>query len=137
MKSRHVLVARPFVSTVATAIPRSITVIRRWEPNMDELVAHNINIRASMWMLLTTDADGEIIASEYAKHAKAAGLILSLGPLNAHLFVDGGGCIIKPEATNNDGDMMEALHVLAKNGRARRVFGLAGNSDGYANCMGL
>ena len=60
-----------------------------WKPSMDELKAAGVNILAPpIYVLLALDPGGQIVASEYARAAKAAGLALIVwslerdGPLN-------------------------------------------------------
>ncbi|EAW29161.1 hypothetical protein ATW7_10093 [Alteromonadales bacterium TW-7] len=89
-----------------------------WQPSMAELVADDVKILAPpIWMMLTIDNDNNIVPSQYAIDAKAAGLKLiawSLersGPLN-----EGGGYYYQSiaDVINNDGDMMTVVDVLAK-----------------------
>ncbi|KTD95724.1 glycerophosphodiester phosphodiesterase family protein [Pseudoalteromonas sp. H71] len=89
-----------------------------WQPSMAELVADDVKILAPpIWMMLTIDNDNNIVPSQYAIEAKAAGLKLiawSLersGPLN-----EGGGYYYQSiaDVINNDGDMMTVVDVLAK-----------------------
>jgi len=89
-----------------------------WQPSMAELVSDDIKILAPpIWMMLTIDNDNNIVPSQYAIEAKAAGLKLiawSLersGPLN-----EGGGYYYQSiaDVINNDGDMMTVVDVLAK-----------------------
>jgi hypothetical protein len=89
---------------------------------------------------LPKDDKGEIVPSEYAKAAKAAGLDLigwSLerdGPLNK-----GGGfyhASVKA-AIDRDGDTLTVLDVLAKQVGVRAMFSdWPATTTFYANCMG-
>ena len=83
--------------------------------------------------MLALNDEGEIVPSEYAKAAKAAGLDLigwSLerdGPLNK-----GGGFYHSSvkSAIDRDGDTLTVLDVLAKQvGVRAHVLGLAGDDD--------
>jgi glycerophosphoryl diester phosphodiesterase len=74
-------------------------------------------IAPPIWMLLTIDNESNIVPSQYAIDAKAAGLNIiawSLersGPLN-----NGGGYYYQSisDVIDNDGDMMAVVDVLAK-----------------------
>ena len=92
-------------------------------------------------MLLALDSNGRIVASEYAKRAKAAGLDIITwtlersGPLNS-----GGGWYYQSVSAsiNNDGDMLEALDVLAREVGVLGVFSdWPATVTYYANCTGL
>jgi glycerophosphoryl diester phosphodiesterase len=89
-----------------------------WQPSMNELAAAGIKILAPpIWMLLTIDNDRNIVPSQYAIDAKAAGLALMTwslersGPLN-----QGGGYYYQSiaDVITNDGDMMKVVDVLAQ-----------------------
>ncbi len=113
-----------------------------WSPNMEELVADGVEILAPpMWMLVGVDADGEIVPSEYAMQAKGAGLdivtwtIERSGPL-----AGGGGWYYQTtsEVIDNDGDMMNLLHVLAQDVGIIGIFSdWPATVTYYANCKGL
>ncbi|MBR1270698.1 glycerophosphodiester phosphodiesterase [Bradyrhizobium sp. AUGA SZCCT0222] len=113
-----------------------------WKPSMAELKASGVRILAPpIWTMLTLNDKKEIIPSEYAKAAKAAGLDLigwSLerdGPLNK-----GGGFYhrsIKP-AIDRDGDTLTVLDVLAKQVGIRGMFSdWPATTTFYASCMGM
>ena len=109
---------------------------------MEELFKQNVRIIAPpMWMLLATDKKGKIIASEYAKQAKAAGLEIITwtlersGPLQS-----GGGWYYQSvkESINNDGDMLEVLDVLAQDVGVLGIFSdWPATVSYYANCKNL
>lgn len=114
-----------------------------WEPrSMAQMVAAGVKyIAPPMWVLLTLDADKNIVPSEYAKEAKKAGLNMITwtlersGPLKT-----GGGWYYQSitDATNNDGDMLTALDVLAQQVGIKGIFSdWPGTVTYYANCMGL
>ncbi|MBH0049874.1 glycerophosphodiester phosphodiesterase family protein [Pseudoalteromonas sp. SWYJZ19] len=97
-----------------------------WQPSMDELVADGVKILAPpIWMMLTIDSESNIVPSQYAIDAKAAGLELiawSLersGPLN-----EGGGYYYQSiaDVIDNDGDMMTVVDVLAKDVGVMAIF---------------
>lgn len=89
-----------------------------WQPSMAALFNDGVKIIAPpIWMLLTIDNESNIVPSQYAIDAKAAGLNIiawSLersGPLN-----NGGGYYYQSisDVIDNDGDMMAVVDVLAK-----------------------
>lgn len=109
---------------------------------MDALAAQGVKIVAPpMFALLSLDANHKIVPSDYARAAKKAGLKIITwtlersGPLGT-----GGGYYYASvaNAINNDGDMMNALHVLAKEVGVLGVFSdWPATVTYYANCMGL
>lgn len=111
-----------------------------WEPDMHALTAEGVQIIAPpMWMLLAVDAAGEIVPSVYAESAKAAGLEIITWTLERSGPLDtGGGWYYQSisEAIDNDGDMMQALHVLAQDVGVKGVFSdWPATVTYYANCM--
>ncbi len=113
-----------------------------WKPSMAELKAQGVKILAPpIGMLLSLDGRKEIVPSEYAKAAKAAGLDLigwSLerdGPLDR-----GGGFYHKSiKATiDRDGDTLTVLDVLAQQVGVRGMFSdWPATTTFYASCMGM
>jgi glycerophosphoryl diester phosphodiesterase len=119
-----------------------ITKPETWSPTMEELFAKNVRIIAPpMWMLLTVDEAGKIVPSEYAKHAKAAGLDIITWTLErSGLLKEGGGWYYQTvkDAINNDGDMLVALDVLAQDVGILGIFSdWPATVTFYANCKGL
>lgn len=111
-----------------------------WSPTMEELFAQNVHIIAPpMWMLLAVNSDGEVVASEYAKQAKAAGLDIITWTLErSGLLANGGGWYYQTvkSAINNDGDMLTVLDVLAKEVGVLGIFSdWPATVTFYANCM--
>ena len=123
-----------------------------WSPSIAEMISNNLQIIAPpMWMLVEVE-DGGIVPSAYAKAVKEAGLEIITwtfersGPLE-----NGGGWYyqttnglnpnpINPEpgVINNDGDMMEVLHVLAQDVGILGIFSdWAAPVTYYANCYNL
>mgnify|MGYP006337412063 CR=1 FL=1 len=110
--------------------------------DMETLASQGVKIIAPpMFALLTLDANNKIVPSDYAVAAKKAGLKIITwtlersGPLNT-----GGDSYYKTvtNAINNDGDMMNVLHVLAKEVGVLGVFSdWPATVTYYANCMGL
>jgi glycerophosphoryl diester phosphodiesterase len=113
-----------------------------WKPSMTELKASGVKILGPpIYAMLALNAEGNIVPSEYAKAAKAAGLDLigwSLerdGPLNK-----GGGfyhSTVKA-AIDRDGDTLTVLDVLAKQVGVRAMFSdWPATTTFYASCMGM
>ncbi len=113
-----------------------------WSPNMEELFKQNVRIIAPpMWMLLATDKKGKIVASEYAKQAKAAGLEIITWTLErSGLLQSGGGWYYQSikDSIDNDGDMLEVLDVLAQDVGILGIFSdWPATVTYYANCRNL
>lgn len=118
---------------------------------MKQLAAEGVNIIAPpMWMLLTTDENGNIVPSEYAKEAKAAGLgvitwtfersgriveeVLPTKDTDSPSFYHQSTL----EALHSEGDKMVVLDVLAKDVGILGIFSdWPATVTYYANCMGL
>jgi glycerophosphoryl diester phosphodiesterase len=113
-----------------------------WKPSMAELKASGVKILGPpIYTMLALNDKGEIVPSEYAKAAKAAGLDLigwSLersGPLNK-----GGGFYYQTvkAAIDRDGDTLTVLDVLAKQVGVRGMFSdWPATTTFYAGCMGM
>ncbi|EYD70460.1 glycerophosphodiester phosphodiesterase family protein [Limimaricola hongkongensis] len=113
-----------------------------FKPTMAELAEMGVNyIAPPMWMLVTTDEAGEIVASPYAEEAKAAGLKIiawSLersGPLAA-----GGGWYFQSvsDVIDDDGDTYAMVDALAQDVGVEGIFSdWPATVTYYANCMGL
>ncbi len=105
-----------------------------------ELVGKGVTVLAPpLWALLTLDADGNRIPSDYARAAKAAGLAIIPWTLErSGDLTDGGGFYFQSVAavTRDESDYLETLDVLAQEVGALAVF-----SDWpatvvyYANCL--
>lgn len=113
-----------------------------WDPDMEELADKGVGILAPpMWMLLDVDGDGEVVPSTYAKAAKDAGLDIVAWTLErSGPLADGGGWYYQTvsEVTDNDGDTMKVLDVLAQDVGVIGVFSdWPGTVTYYANCKGL
>lgn len=99
---------------------------KSWNPSMDALVAEGIHYLAPpIWMLLTLDAQGEIVPSQYAIDAKEAGLNLIAWT------VERGGSITSGKnwyyqsiqsAINGEGDVFQVIDVLAKQVNVTGIF---------------
>ena len=107
------------------------------------LSAQGVNIIAPpIFALLTLNSGNEIVPSQYAQDAKAAGLEIITWTLErSGILADGDGGYyyqsINP-ALKNEGVTMEALHVLAKDVGIRGIFSdWPATVTYYANCMGF
>lgn len=115
-------------------------------PGFSELVAYKaqgINIVAPpIFALLALDASGNIVPSQYARDAKAAGLdIITWSLERAGILADGNNGFyyqtIDP-ALKREGDMMRVLDVLAKDVGIIGIFSdWPATVTFYANCTGL
>lgn len=113
-----------------------------WSPTMEELVQQGVKILAPpTWMLVQIGNNNEIAPSTYALAAKEAGLDLITwtlersGPLE-----NGGGWYYQTirEITDNDGDQMKLLHVLAQDVGVKGIFAdWPGTVSYYASCMNM
>lgn len=113
-----------------------------WRWSMAELKQQGVTtIAPAMWMLLTLDANGEIVPSRYAIEAKKAGLkIVAWSFERSGLLANGGGWYYQSisNAIDNDGDMFKVLDVLAKQVGVSAIFSdWPGTVTYYANCMDL
>jgi glycerophosphoryl diester phosphodiesterase len=113
---------------------------------MPELTRRGVRIIAPpIWALIGLDGAGNIVASEYARAARAAGLdivawtlersgslVNAKGPPPTYYYRSVASAI------DNDGDVYTVLDVLAKQVGARAVFSdWPATVTYYANCMGL
>ncbi len=115
---------------------------------MEGWVSDGVKVLAPpMWMLLDVDANNQIIPSQYALNAKAAGLKLITwtlersGPLKDNggwYYQTTNGSYGNGDVINTDGDMYEVLDVLAKDVGIIGIFSdWPATTTYYANCMGL
>jgi len=113
-----------------------------WKPDMQTLAKDGVKIIAPpMWMLVALDDKGEIVPSVYAKEVRDAGLEIITWTLERSGPLDGGGGwyyqTIK-DVTDNDGVMLELLHVLAQDVKIKGIFSdWPATVTYYANCMDL
>jgi glycerophosphoryl diester phosphodiesterase len=113
-----------------------------WKPSMTELKASGVNILGPpIYLMLALNDKGQIVPSEYAKAAKAAGLDLIGWSLERDGPLDKGGGFYHSSiksAIDRDGDTLTVLDVLAKQVGVRAMFSdWPATTTFYANCMGL
>lgn len=108
---------------------------------MAELSAKGVNYLAPAMWALVTEENGEIVPSEYALAAQAHGLDLITWTLErSGLLASGGGWYYQTisNITDNDGDMMVLLDVLAMDVGIKGIFSdWPATVTYYANCKGL
>ena len=113
-----------------------------WLHSMADIKARGINIIApAAWLLVTSDGNGNLLPSEYAKQAKANGLeIITWSLERSGPLATGGGWYYSglEDAINNDGDLMTYIDVLAKDVGVKAIFSdWPATVSYYANCKGL
>ena len=115
-------------------------------PNATELAgyrAQGIRIVAPpIFALLTADANGNILPSQYAADAKRAGLdIITWSLERSGILADGANGFYYQSfdtAISREGDVMRVLDVLAKDVGIIGIFSdWPATTTFYANCMGL
>ncbi|PCK32106.1 glycerophosphodiester phosphodiesterase family protein [Pseudoalteromonas piscicida] len=113
-----------------------------WQPSMDDLVQDQVKIIAPpIWMLITSDKNGDIVPSQYALAAKRAGLkIIAWSLERSGPLANGGGWYYQSvnNAIKNDGDILKVLDILAKQVGVVAVFSdWPTTTSFYASCMGI
>ncbi|MEW8441030.1 MAG: glycerophosphodiester phosphodiesterase family protein, partial [Candidatus Thiodiazotropha taylori] len=108
---------------------------------MSYLAEQGVNTLApAMWALVTAE-NGEIVPSEYAIAARAHGIDLITWTLErSGLLASGGGWYYQSirDVTDNDGDMLVLLDVLAQDVGIKGIFSdWPATVTFYANCKGL
>lgn len=110
-----------------------------WAEDFDALTAMNVKYLAPSLNMLVVAEDGQYVASEYAKAAKAAGLDLITWTLErSGPLASGGGWYFNSAtaATNTDGDYFEILDTLAQDVGVEGVFSdWPATVTYYASCM--
>jgi glycerophosphoryl diester phosphodiesterase len=108
---------------------------------MADLRAMGVNYLAPAMWALVTERNGEIVASDYALAAQAHGLNLITWTLErSGLLASGGGWYYQTisDITDNDGDMLVLLDVLAQDVGIKGIFSdWPATVTYYANCKGL
>jgi len=97
-----------------------------WNPSMNALIEEGIKYLAPpTWMLLTLDAQGTIVPSDYAIAAKNAGLELITWTVERSGPITSGSNwyyqSIQP-AINTEGDVYKVIDVLARQVSVRGIF---------------
>ena len=110
--------------------------------DMQSLASEGLNIIAPpTFVLMQLDAANNIVPSDYAKFARAAGLDIITWTLErSGLLKNGGGFYYQSvtDVIDRDGDTMEVLDVLARDVGVIGVFSdWPATVTYYANCMGL
>jgi len=113
-----------------------------WKPSMQELADSGLKILAPpLWMLVTLDKNDDIVPSEYAVAANAAGLELVAWTLERSGSLENGGGWYYQTVKNvikQDSDMYRVLDVLAQDVKVRGVFSdWPATTTFYANCANL
>ena len=94
-------------------------------PGFDALAGEGVGYLAPpIWMLLTLDEAGEMVPSDYASRARAAGLSLLTWSLERDADAPGGGFYFRSvaDAYRNEGDQLRALDALANDVGVEGVF---------------
>ncbi len=109
---------------------------------MADLASQGVRVVAPpMFALVKLDASKEIVPSEYAIAAKAAGFEIITWTLERSGFLKTAGGYYYSQVApviNNDGDMLNVLDVLAMQVGIRGIFSdWPATVTYYANCMGL
>jgi len=112
-----------------------------WTHKMADLKAMGVNyIAPPIWVLLKVEG-GQMVPSLYAKKASAAGLkIITWTVERSGSLKNGGGWYYQSVAdvTDNEGDVMELMHVLHKDVGIVGLFSdWPATTTYYANCFGL
>lgn len=113
-----------------------------FKPTMQEMADMGVQyIAPPMWMLLTLDESGNMVASECPKAAQEAGLNIITWTLErSGPLTSGGGWYFQSVAgaTDTDGDYFTILHALREEAGVVGVFSdRPATTTYYANCMGL
>jgi glycerophosphoryl diester phosphodiesterase len=115
-------------------------------PNAAELASYRADgiriVAPPIFALLTADANGNILPSQYAADAKRAGLdIITWSLERSGILADGANGFYYQSfdtAITREGDMMRVLDVLAKDVGIIGIFSdWPATVTFYANCMGL
>ena len=113
-----------------------------WQPSMAELVNDGVKIIAPpIWMLLSIDNNSNIVPSQYAIDAKAAGLnIIAWSLERSGPLKQGGGYYYQSisDVIDNDGDMFTVVDVLAQDVGVMGIFSdWPATVSYYASCNNM
>lgn len=111
-----------------------------WQPDHNSLKSMGINIIAPpLWMLLSVDDQGRLVASEYANRARAAGLdIIAWTVERSGSLAEGGGWYYQglDSAIDNDGDVMQVIDTLIRDVGVIGIFSdWPATVSYYQNCL--
>ena len=110
-----------------------------WQPDMSTLKAAGLNIIAPPLWVLVREEDGNIVPTEYAKAAKAAGLAIIAWSLERSAPLHNGPDWYYqslPTLARNDGAVLQLLHTLAQDVGVMGVFSdWPGTTTFYGNCL--
>jgi glycerophosphoryl diester phosphodiesterase len=115
-------------------------------PTFEQLKAYRAQgvriVAPPLWQLLTADTSGNILPSQYARNAKAAGLdIITWSLERSGILADGNnGSYYQSfdSAVTREGDVLRALDVLAQDIGVIGVFSdWPATVSFYANCAGM
>ena len=109
---------------------------------MQDLKAQGVQVLApAIWKMLTLDGHQQIVPSDYAKNAQAAGLdMIAWSMERSGPLASGGGWYHQTisDAIDNDGDVFTVIDVLAQDVGVIGIFSdWPATTTFYANCMGL
>ena len=112
------------------------------QPSMTSLYQQGVRyIAPPIWVLLATSSNNQMVASEYAKAANAAGLKIITWSLERDgSLVNGGGWYYQTvkNVIHDDSQTFQVLHVLAQEVGIKGIFSdWPATVTYYANCMGL
>jgi len=115
---------------------------KSWQPSMDRLKSYGVEYLAPpIWVLLTASKNGEIVPSEYALKAKAAGFKLVPWSLErSGTLTAGGGWYYQSvsDLITREGDVYAVLDVLAKDVGITGIFSdWPATTTYYANCVDM
>ncbi len=107
---------------------------------MHSLTQQGVKVVApALWKLLALDPRGDIVPSDYAVNAKAAGLdMIAWSMERSGPLATGGGWYYQTvnDAINNDGDMLTVIDVLVREVGVVGIFSdWPATVTYYANCM--
>lgn len=135
----------PEFAKQAILLDRRMVLDKSYAPSLadfQEKYAQGVRtIAPPLFALVTTNAKGDIVASEYAQMAKQAGLkIITWSLERSGPLADGGGFyyITIKDVTNNDGDVFNLVDALVNEVGVIGIFSdWPATTTYYANCMGL
>ncbi|WP_028025490.1 glycerophosphodiester phosphodiesterase family protein [Enterovibrio calviensis] len=142
---KYWIASEPAYSEQAVFLDARMYEDKNWKPTLADMKAMKASgvqyIAPPMFALVDLNEKGQIVPSEYAELAKEAGLNMITWTLerSGHLG-NGGGWYYQTvkDVTDNDGDMLKLLDVLAKDVGVKGVFSdWPATTTFYANCMGL